>query len=87
MNEPLAERLRPKKLEQYLSQHHLIGPKGALHKQIKSGTIPSLILWGPPGVGNTTLANILAVESVRLFFTLSAVSCGVKDVREVIEIA
>lgn len=85
MNEPLAERLRPKRLEDYLSQQHLIGPTGALHKQIKTGTIPSLILWGPPGVGKTTLANIIATESGRPFYTLSAVSSGVKDVREVIE--
>lgn len=85
MNEPLAERLRPKKIEDYLSQQHLIGPTGALHKQIKTGTIPSLILWGPPGVGKTTLANIIATESGRPFYTLSAVSSGVKDVREVIE--
>ncbi len=85
MNEPLAERLRPKKIEDYLSQQHLIGPTGALHKQIKSGTIPSIILWGPPGVGKTTLANIIATESGRPFYTLSAVSSGVKDVREVID--
>ena len=85
MNEPLAERLRPKKIEDYLSQQHLIGPKGALHRQIKSGTIPSLILWGPPGVGKTTLANIIATESGRPFYTLSAVSSGVKDVRDVID--
>ncbi len=85
MNEPLAERLRPKKIEDYLSQQHLIGPTGALHKQIKTGAIPSLILWGPPGVGKTTLANIIATESGRPFYTLSAVSSGVKDVREVIE--
>lgn len=85
MNEPLAERLRPKKIEDYLSQEHLVGPKGALHRQIKSGAIPSLILWGPPGVGKTTLANIIAVESGRPFYTLSAVSSGVKDVREVID--
>ena len=85
MNEPLAERLRPKKLSDYLSQQHLIGPNGALTKQIKSGTIPSLILWGPPGVGKTTLANIIANETERPFYTLSAISSGVKDVREVIE--
>ena len=85
MNEPLAERLRPKKIEDYLSQQHLIGPKGALIRQIKSGTIPSLILWGPPGVGKTTLANIIANESGRPFYTLSAVSSGVKDVRDVID--
>ncbi len=85
MNEPLAERLRPKKLSDYLSQQHLIGNNGALTKQIKSGTIPSLILWGPPGVGKTTLANIIANETERPFYTLSAISSGVKDVREVIE--
>jgi putative ATPase len=85
MNEPLAERLRPKKLSDYLSQQHLIGENGALTRQIKQGVIPSLILWGPPGVGKTTLANIIAMESGRPFYTLSAVSSGVKDVREVIE--
>ncbi|CAM4273600.1 replication-associated recombination protein A [Gillisia limnaea] len=85
MNEPLAERLRPKKLSDYLSQQHLIGEQGALTKQIKQGAIPSLILWGPPGVGKTTLANIIAMESGRPFYTLSAVSSGVKDVREIIE--
>lgn len=85
MNEPLAERLRPKSLDDYLSQQHLIGPKGALRQQIKQGTIPSIIFWGPPGVGKTTLANIIANETNRPFFTLSAISSGVKDVREVIE--
>ena len=85
MNEPLAERLRPKTLDQYLSQTHLIGEKGALRQQIKRGMIPSIIFWGPPGVGKTTLANIIANESDRPFFTLSAISSGVKDVREVIE--
>jgi putative ATPase len=85
MNEPLAERLRPKKLSDYLSQQHLIGKNGALTQQIEQGIIPSLILWGPPGVGKTTLANIIATESQRPFYTLSAVSSGVKDVREIIE--
>ena len=85
MNKPLAERLRPEKLDDYLSQQHLIGEQGALQKQIKQGLIPSIILWGPPGVGKTTLANIIANESGRPFYTLSAVSSGVKDVREVIE--
>ena len=85
MSQPLAERLRPNTLEEYLSQEHLIGEHGALQKQIKSGNIPSLILWGPPGVGKTTLANIIAKESDRPFYTLSAISSGVKDVREVIE--
>lgn len=85
MNEPLAERLRPKNLDEYLSQQHLVGPKGALRQQIKSGNIPSLLLWGPPGVGKTTLANIISNETDRPFYTLSAISSGVKDVREIIE--
>ena len=85
MNEPLAERIRPKTLDDYISQHHLVGKNGALYNQIKSGTIPSLIFWGPPGTGKTTLANIIANESKRPFYTLSAISSGVKDVREVIE--
>ena len=85
MNRPLAERLRPQTLNDYLSQQHLIGPDAALRKQIKNDIIPSMILWGPPGVGKTTLANIIANESGRPFFILSAISSGVKDVREVIE--
>lgn len=85
MNEPLAERVRPKTLEEYVSQHHLVGDKGSLTYQIKKGIIPSLILWGPPGTGKTTLANIIAHESGRPFYTLSAISSGVKDVREIIE--
>ena len=85
MNEPLAERIRPKKLEDYISQQHLVGEKGILTSHIKKGIIPSLILWGPPGIGKTTLANIIAKESERPFYTLSAISSGVKDVREVIE--
>jgi putative ATPase len=85
MNEPLAERIRPKKLEDYISQQHLVGQKGILTNHIKQGIIPSLILWGPPGIGKTTLANIIATESERPFYTLSAISSGVKDVREVIE--
>ncbi|MGY0391805.1 replication-associated recombination protein A [Bizionia sp. KMM 8389] len=85
MNEPLAERLRPKKLEDYISQSHLIGPNGTLTNQIKQGLIPSLILWGPPGIGKTTLANIIATESNRPFYTLSAINSGVKDIREVID--
>ncbi|MGY5848177.1 replication-associated recombination protein A [Salegentibacter sp. HM20] len=85
MNKPLAERLRPKTLEDYLSQQHLVGPKGALKRQIEQGIIPSMIFWGPPGVGKTTLANIIAETTDRPFFTLSAISSGVKDVREVIE--
>uniref|UniRef100_UPI004048D763 replication-associated recombination protein A n=1 Tax=Polaribacter sp. TaxID=1920175 RepID=UPI004048D763 len=85
MNEPLAERIRPKTLEDYISQQHLVGDKGILTQHIKQGIIPSLILWGPPGIGKTTLANIIAKESHRPFYTLSAISSGVKDVREVIE--
>lgn len=85
MNQPLAERLRPKTLDDYLSQTHLIGKNGTLRSQIKQGIIPSMIFWGPPGVGKTTLANIIANETDRPFFTLSAISSGVKDVREVIQ--
>lgn len=85
MNEPLAERIRPKKLEDYISQQHLVGKNGVLTNLITKGIIPSLILWGPPGIGKTTLANIIAAESKRPFYTLSAISSGVKDVREVIE--
>ena len=85
MNEPLAERIRPKTLEDYISQQHLIGKEGVLTNLIQQGVIPSLILWGPPGIGKTTLANIIATESKRPFYTLSAISSGVKDVREIIE--
>ena len=85
MNAPLAERLRPKKLTDYISQSHLIGPNGALTQALKQGLIPAMIFWGPPGIGKTTLATIIATESDRPFYTLSAISSGVKDVREVIE--
>jgi len=85
MNIPLAERIRPKKLEDYISQQHLVGKKGALTNHIKQGIIPSIILWGPPGIGKTTLANIIAKESKRPFYTLSAINAGVKDVRDVIQ--
>jgi len=85
MNEPLAERIRPKTLEEYISQEHLVGETGVLTRQIEKGLIPSLLLWGPPGTGKTTLANIIATTSNRPFYTLSAISSGVKDVREVIQ--
>jgi putative ATPase len=85
MNEPLAERIRPKTLEEYISQHHLVGEKGPLAQQIKKGILPSLILWGPPGTGKTTLANIIANTSGRPFYALSAINSGVKDIRDVID--
>ncbi len=85
MNEPLAERIRPKTLEDYISQQHLVGKNGILTQHIKRGLIPSLILWGPPGIGKTTLANIIANVSERPFYTLSAINSGVKDIREVID--
>jgi putative ATPase len=84
-NAPLAERMRPKNLDEYLGQHHLTGPDGVLRKFIKSGNLPSIILWGPPGVGKTTLANILANELEKEFYSLSAISSSVKDIREIIE--
>lgn len=81
---PLAERMRPVSLDDLVGQEHLVGEKGVLRKSIKSGQIPSLILWGPPGVGKTTIANIIANEVKLPFSTLSAISAGVKDVRDVI---
>ncbi|MDT8394770.1 MAG: replication-associated recombination protein A [Bacteroidales bacterium] len=81
---PLAERLRPQELDDYLGQDHLIGKGAILRKAIETGNIPSMILWGPPGVGKTTLAHIISVRLNRPFYTLSAISSGVKDVREVI---
>ena len=74
MNTPLAERLRPKTLADYISQTHLVGENGSLTKQIAQGLIPSMLFWGPPGIGKTTLANIIATESGRPFYTLSAIS-------------
>ena len=85
MEAPLAERIRPQKLEEYISQSHLVGPKGSLTQQIEKGIIPSLIFWGSPGTGKTTLAQIIAQESKRPFYILSAINSGVKDIRDVIE--
>lgn len=85
MEAPLAERIRPQHLSEYISQQHLVGPNGSLTHQISRGIIPSLILWGPPGTGKTTLAQIMAQESNRPFYVLSAINAGVKDVREVID--
>lgn len=83
--QPLAERMRPKTLDEYIGQKHLVGPGAILRKMIDSGRISSFILWGPPGVGKTTLAQIIAHKLETPFYTLSAVTSGVKDVRDVIE--
>jgi putative ATPase len=82
---PLAERMRPTKLDHYIGQKHLVGPKAVLRRMIENGAISSIILWGPPGVGKTTLARIIANQLNRPFYILSAVSSGVKDVREVLD--
>ena len=83
--QPLAERLRPQSLDDYIGQSHLVGDNGVFRKFIATGSVPSFILWGPPGVGKTTLAQIVAKTLDRPFYTLSAVTSGVKDVREVID--
>ncbi|WPU94539.1 replication-associated recombination protein A [Mucilaginibacter sabulilitoris] len=82
---PLAERMRPKSLDDYVGQKHLVGPGAVLRKAIESGSLPSMLFWGPPGVGKTTLAYIISQSLFRPFFALSAINSGVKDVREVIE--
>lgn len=84
-NAPLAERLRPSTIDQYVGQEHLVGPNSVLRNAINSGQLPSMILWGPPGTGKTTLAHILSSSMNRPFFSLSAIHSGVKDVREVID--
>ncbi|MFN5706342.1 MAG: replication-associated recombination protein A [bacterium] len=85
MSTPLAERLRPNTLDDYIGQDHIVGKNAVLRKAIESGIIPSMIFWGPPGVGKTTLANIISNQLNRPFFSLSAINSGVKDIREVIE--
>ena len=85
MSQPLAERMRPRTLDEYIGQRHLVGPGAVLRKMIEQGRVPSFILWGPPGVGKTTLAQIVAHRLEAPFYTLSAISSGVKEVREVIE--
>ena len=82
---PLAERLRPNNLDDYIGQKHLVGEGAVLRQAIETGNIPSFILWGPPGVGKTTLASIIAAQLKRPFFTLSAINSGVKDIRETID--
>ncbi len=86
-NIPLAERLRPRTLDDYIGQAHLVGPNGVFRKFLERGNVPSFILWGPPGVGKTSLAKLVAAQLERSMFTLSAVTAGVKEVREVIESA
>lgn len=83
--QPLAERMRPRTLGDYIGQKHLVGEKAILRRTVETGRIPSMILWGPPGVGKTTLANIIANQLQRPFFQLSAINSGVKDIRETIE--
>ena len=85
MNTPLAERMRPKNLEEYVGQEHLIGPQGGLTPILESGNLPSMILWGPPGTGKTTLARLLALQKERPFYQLSAINSGVKEIREILQ--
>lgn len=85
MNTPLAERMRPRTLADYYGQKHLVGPQGSLTQMIKNGVFPSLIFWGPPGTGKTTLAQLLALEKERPFYQLSAINAGVKEIREIIQ--
>ena len=85
MNTPLAERMRPKSLSDYCGQEHLVGSKGSLTQMIKNGVFPSLIFWGPPGTGKTTLAQLIAKEKDRHFYQLSAINAGVKEVRDIIQ--
>lgn len=87
MTIPLAERMRPKTFDDYISQNHLVGESGSLKQVISNGMIPSMILWGPPGTGKTTLARIISQETNRPFYELSAINSGIKDVRDVIDLA
>ena len=85
MNTPLAERMRPKSLQEYLGQKHLIGTNGALTPMLKNGNLPSMILWGPPGTGKTTLARLIADQKERPFYQISAINSGVKEIREILQ--
>lgn len=82
---PLAERMRPRTLDEYVGQSHLVGKDAVIRRMIQSGSVTPFILWGPPGVGKTTLAKLVATSTQREFYTLSAVSAGVKEVREVLQ--
>ena len=82
---PLAERIRPTKIEEFIGQDHIVGVKGPIRQALKNKHIPSMIFWGPPGVGKTTLAEIITKELDRSFYTLSAINSGVKDLRSIID--
>ena len=84
-NQPLADRMRPTTLDDFIGQEHLVGKGAVIRKMIESGTVASFVIWGPPGVGKTTLARIIANQLERPFYSLSAINSGVKDVRETIE--